>query len=191
MVLADEIFHALHVNIGKVDDVAAGLDHVGGIFQAEAQGAQDRQSHHGRAMYPGGTMNEDARVGVVQRFQSEINSALEERRRLRLEVVVRGIPQHLHTVRAGKLGVIEFDLHVDDVSNSGADDLDHLFVGPDAAANRDTVGDPGHVHAVDSPLLGRKVVATTRAVNFYFTASGSGDLGHRLLAGGLDADALE
>src|SRR4051812_37922890 len=69
------------------------------------------------------------------------------RRRLRLEVVIHGVPQHLHAIRPGQRGVVELDLHVDDVCYAGLDHLHHLRFGPDAAADRDAVGDPGHVHA--------------------------------------------
>ena len=68
-------------------------------------------------------------------------------RRLRTEVVIRRIPQHPHTVRLGQRRVVKLDLHVDDVGNSRPHQFDHVPVVPDAPTNRDSVGDPGHVHA--------------------------------------------
>ena len=88
---------------------------------------------------------------IVEGGESEIDAALEECRGLGTEVVIGRIPEHLDAIGLGEASVVELDLHVDDVGDTGADHLDHFVIVPDAAANSDAVGHPRHVHAMVAP----------------------------------------
>jgi hypothetical protein len=59
-------------------------------------------------MNAGGAVNEEARLGIIEGSEGEIDAALEERRRLRAEVVVGGIPEHVDAVGLGQASVVEF-----------------------------------------------------------------------------------
>src|SRR5271165_2335527 len=151
LVTPHELFHAVHVDIGEVHHLAPRLDHVHAILQPEAHGAQHRQRHHGGAMHPGGTVDEQPRLGIIQRLQRKLHAAPEQLRRLAPEVVVGGVPQNFDAVGRGQAGVVPFDLHINDVGDAGLHHLHHFFVGPDATAHREAVGHPSHVHSLAAP----------------------------------------
>ena len=54
------------------------LDHIHRTLQTETQRAEHGEGHHGRAMDAGSTMNEYPRLGIIQRLQRELDSALEQ-----------------------------------------------------------------------------------------------------------------
>ena len=91
-------------------------------------------------------MDEESRVGLLQSFECEVYSALEELRRLELKIVFSGVPEDLNVVGHSQVPVIEFDLHIDDVGNALIHNFDHLEVIPNTSPNRNAVGDPRHVH---------------------------------------------
>ena len=60
-------------------------------------------------------MNEQLRLLPFERFGCELDSALKYLGRLGLKIIINRVPQHLDRMRHGKLGIVKFDLHVDDV----------------------------------------------------------------------------
>src|SRR5205085_5458962 len=101
--------------------------------------------HHGCAMDAGGAVNENFRVGLIERGECELDRGLEDFGRLGLKVVVDAIPEDLDAIGLGEGRVIELDLHVDDVGDAGGGDFAHVRFRPDAAADRDASCDSCHV----------------------------------------------
>src|SRR6185312_16052695 len=106
----------------------------------------DGQRHHRRAMHAGGAVNENLAVGMFQRLEGELYTALKKLRRLELEIVVGGIPQHADAVGHAEVAIVELNLHVDDVGYALVHHFDHFHFVPDAPTDRNTIGDPRHVH---------------------------------------------
>src|SRR5215472_13207470 len=65
LVRLHKLFHALHVDVGEVDHVAALLDQLARVVERPAQSAQHGQSHHGRTVDAGGTVDENFTQGVI------------------------------------------------------------------------------------------------------------------------------
>src|SRR5215472_15686045 len=98
-------------------------------------------------MNSGCAMNEQPRSRLLQRLIGEFHPPLEHRCRLGLEIVLDRIPQHLNPIGLRKFRVVELNLHIDDMRDSGPRDRCHVLCVPDPAPDRDPVGHPCHVHA--------------------------------------------
>ncbi len=78
----------------------------------------------------------------------KLHSAPKQLRRLRLEIIIRRIPQHFDPViRWRQLSVIELDLHVDDVRDPLSRHLRHVLGVPNSAPHRNPLGQPRDVHS--------------------------------------------
>jgi hypothetical protein len=91
-------------------------------------------------------VNKDLCVWALEGFHGEIDAAFKQLGRLKLEIVVGGIPENINVVGDAEVAIVEFNLHVDDVSHAFIRDFDHLDFVPDTSSNRNAVGDPGHIH---------------------------------------------
>ena len=97
-------------------------------------------------MDAGGTVNEHARIFVFEGLQGKVNAALEQFRRLGLKIVVHGIPQDFDPMRFGERGIIELNLHINNVRDAGAGHNGHVVRRPNASAQRNSSRHPRDVH---------------------------------------------
>src|SRR5271166_3967943 len=96
-------------------------------------------------------MDDQPCPALLQSFLRKLDAALENFRRFGLEIIVNRVPQHRNSLRLRQRGVIEFDLHIEDVSHARPCHLLHVLRCPDTAADRDPVGHPCHVHSLTLP----------------------------------------
>src|SRR5580693_10494130 len=103
-------------------------------------------------MYPSRAVDKQLRRWIFQRLQRKVHAALKYLGRLRLEVVVRLIPEDLNPVRFRMLRVVALDLHVDNVRDPRLRHLRHVIRVPDSAADRNPVVQPRYIHPQPAPF---------------------------------------
>src|SRR5438477_4815600 len=78
LVGADEVFDAVDVHLGEVNDGTTVDEQVGGVVEREPEGAQDSERHHGRAVDAGRAVDVEPVLGIVEGGEREFDAALEE-----------------------------------------------------------------------------------------------------------------
>jgi hypothetical protein len=118
-------------------------------------------------MHACSAVDEQFRPGFVQGRQSEFHPPLEQLCGFGLKVIIRRIPKDIDAVRRRQRGVVELNLHVDDVRHSRPRHRRHVVSRPNPAPNRNAVSEPRHVHP--GPVSGglcARLNASTSADNF-------------------------
>src|ERR1700722_6116947 len=152
-------FHAAHIHICKICHRTAPLNQLHRVLHVPSHRTQDSQSHHRRPVYSRRAMNEQLRVQSFERRFRKFHTLPKQPRWLRLEIIIRRIPQHLDAVSPTQRRIIELNLHIDDVRNPRLRHLRHILRRPNPASNRNPVGQPCDIHSYpvwpvpDAPAL--------------------------------------
>src|SRR5437868_4310997 len=93
-------------------------------------------------------VNKQLSILLAQSGSREFNATLKEFGWLRLKIVIRPVIENFDSMSGSQLGVVKFDLHIEDVSHSCARDLLHVLCALDAPTHCDSIHDPGHIHRV-------------------------------------------
>ncbi len=93
-------------------------------------------------------MDEQFRSRLVQRDLRELYPPSKQRRWLWFEIVVGRIPKHLDAMFHSQSGVVELDLHVDDMRDACARHVRHIIRRPDPASDRNSASQPGNIHSL-------------------------------------------
>ena len=136
----------MHIYIREIHHRTTRLYQIDCFRQTPAQRAKQSQRHHRGSMDSRGTMDEQFRFRFVQSGLCESYSPLKHTGIFRLEVVVNGIPKDLDTMRLCQAGIVELDLHVQNVRDSGARNFGHVGGIPYASAHRNARCNPCHIH---------------------------------------------
>src|SRR5437870_5571188 len=91
-------------------------------------------------------MDVQLRPWLVQSLACKIHASLEHLRRLRVKIIVNGIPQHPNSMPLGQGCVVKLNLHVDDVRHARPRHRRHVLCRPNPATDRNPAGYPRHVH---------------------------------------------
>ena len=92
-------------------------------------------------------MDKNLGFRILHGLKRKVYASLKQLSRLWLKVVFRGVSQHLQAILLGQPGVVELDLHIDDVGNHGRHPFDHFLVVPDTSTHPNLVGHPRNVHS--------------------------------------------
>lgn len=92
-------------------------------------------------------MDKQFGVPLPKRRQSKVDPALKQLRRLRFKVVIDAVIQNLDPMQCCEFGVIELNLHVDNMGYPGCGNRGHIFRVLDSAADGNSIHNPRHVHA--------------------------------------------
>jgi len=92
------------------------------------------------------TWNENLGSVIVQGPPCELYATLKDLWRFRLKVIVNRVPQHPYPIRYRQSRIVKLNLHIEDVRHTGACHLRHVLSVPNPAPDRNSVGNPSHVH---------------------------------------------
>src|SRR5580704_12224968 len=140
-------FHAAHIHICKIRHRTAPLNQLHRVLHVPSHRTQDSQSHHRRPVYSRRAMNEQLRVQSFERRFRKFHTLPKQPRWLRLEIIIRRIPQHLDAVSPSQRRIIELNVHIDDVRNPRLRYLRHILRRPNPASDRNPVGQPCDIHS--------------------------------------------
>src|SRR5258708_4988809 len=139
-----ELLNAAHIHPCKIRHRTARFNQPHRILDRPPYRAQNRQSHHRCPVHSRRTMDEQFRSRLVQRDLRELYPPSKQRRWLWFEIVVGRIPKHLDAMFHSQSGVVELDLHVDDMRDACARHVLHIIRPPDPPPHRNSVTQPSH-----------------------------------------------
>jgi hypothetical protein len=117
-------------------------------------------------MHAGRAMNEQLAVWLFQRLYRKRHSTFKQFRRFGLKVIIGRTPQNFYAVWLRQRGVIEFNLHIDDVGYTHARHFRHVLFVPDAAAKPNPACNPRDIHP-QFPFFPAREVKSTTSVGRY------------------------
>jgi len=97
---------------------------------------QDGEQHERAAVDSGGAVEQDFRLRLLQRLQTEKDAIPKEFGRFGQKVVVATVPQDVKAGPVADRAVIKLELHIDNVRDPRPSQLFHVFGRSDRATHR-------------------------------------------------------